>query len=50
MIMNLIGFVVTTYVINESFLLIAVCMSLDGQMIIRQAPTITMVYWLSVLR
>lgn len=50
MIMNLISFVDTTYVINESFLLIDVCMSLDEQLIIRQAPTIIMVYWLSVLR
>lgn len=42
MIMNLISFVDTTYVINESFLLIDVCMSLDEQMIIGQAPTIIM--------
>lgn len=45
MIMNLISFVDTTYVINASFLLIDVCMSLDGQMITQQTPTIIIVYW-----
>jgi hypothetical protein len=50
MIMNLISFVDTTYVINDSILSVDVCMGLDGQTIIQQALAIIMAYWLSVLR